>query len=148
VLVATRATADGAEAKERRLAMANRVLAEATAAAAVQGVANLHAPDAPAELVARAEALARRQRPEAVAWVQRAMAARPDSGEVLRTRPLPAVVVAGEHDRVVARAESVALADLLATPLVVVPRAGHLVPWEEPAEFAAVLAEAAPRLAD
>jgi pimeloyl-ACP methyl ester carboxylesterase len=144
VLVATRHTADAEAGRERRAAMAAQVLAEHSVEPAVSGVAHLHAPDASADLVARAESIARRQRPEAVAWAQRAMAARPDSGEVLRTLRIPALVVAGEHDRVVAREESEALAGLLPRPLDVVPRAGHLVPWEQPEAFAALLATSLP----
>lgn len=147
VLVATRHTADGSQARDRREAMATRVLAERSVEAALVGVPGLHAPGAPDALLSHARAIVSRQRPEAVAWAQRAMAARPDSGEVLRTSTLPALVVAGEHDQVVTREESEALAELLRTPLVVLPRAGHLVPWEEPRAFSALLADRVPPLA-
>src|SRR5207245_525857 len=126
VLVATRHTPDGPEARARREAMAERVLAEGSVDAALPGVPGLHAPDAPRDLVARAEELVRGQPPEAVAWAQRAMAGRPDSAAVLQGAAVPAVVVAGEHDQVVAREESEALAGLLRTPLHVVAGAGHL----------------------
>jgi pimeloyl-ACP methyl ester carboxylesterase len=127
--------------------MAARVLAEGTVDAALAGVPGLHAPGAPAELVARAAAIVAEQPPAAVAWAQRAMAARRDAGEVLRTRRALALVIAGERDTVVARDESEALAQLLGTRLEVVPRAGHLVPWEEPRACAALLAERVPDLA-
>lgn len=147
VLVATRHTADPPEARERREAMAARVLADGSVEAALSGVPGLHAPDAPAGLVSEAARIVRRQRPEAVAWAQRAMAARRDSAEVLRTLRLPALVVAGERDGVVRREESEALAELLRTSLEVIAGAGHLVPWEKPEAFAALLAERVPDLA-
>lgn len=142
VLTATRHTADDVHARERRELVAARVLAEEGVAAAVAGVPGLHGARTRAErpaLVTAAEALVREQRPEAVAWAQRAMAARPDSARDLARAGVPALVVAGAEDEVVAAGESQALAALVGAEPVVLP-AGHLVPWEAPAAYAAVLA--------
>ncbi|WP_426594731.1 alpha/beta fold hydrolase [Cellulomonas sp. McL0617] len=80
------------------------------------------------------------QDPAVVAWCQRAMAARPDRTDVLRTFDGPFVVVVGAEDTVtpVAAAEHMVQAAPHAR-LVVVPRAGHLTAIEDPAAVAAAL---------
>lgn len=84
--------------------------------------------------------------PAAVAWAQRAMAARPDSFDVLRATDVPAVVVVGEEDRLSTLDDARAMADALPQGrLAVLPGAGHLTPVEVPAAFADVVADLALR---
>jgi pimeloyl-ACP methyl ester carboxylesterase len=80
------------------------------------------------------------QDPAAVAWAQRAMAGRPDSGDLLRSSEVPALIVRGADDELIPRAEAEALGELLPSAQVVeLSGAGHLPPLEKPAEFARVL---------
>lgn len=72
----------------------------------------------------------------AVAWAQRAMAARPDSFDVLRAYDGPALVVVGAEDTLSPPADAQAMADALPDArLAVVPEAGHLTAVETPEAF-------------
>lgn len=78
--------------------------------------------------------------PAAVAWASRAMAARPDSFEVLRGTDVPAVVVVGDQDVLSPVAQAQEMADALPQGrLAVVPEAGHLSAIEDPEAFGAVV---------
>jgi pimeloyl-ACP methyl ester carboxylesterase len=79
--------------------------------------------------------------PAVIAWVQRAMARRPDSFGVLRGFAGPVLGVVGSEDelsppsdmtRIIAAATKGAMATI--------PGAGHLSPIEAPSQVAAVLA--------
>jgi pimeloyl-ACP methyl ester carboxylesterase len=95
----------------------------------------------------RREAVVRRVRsmvqsapPAAVAWASRAMAARPDSFEVLRATDVPALVVVGDQDVLSPVEQAEQMADALPQGrLAVVPEAGHLSALEDPQAFAAVV---------
>jgi pimeloyl-ACP methyl ester carboxylesterase len=72
----------------------------------------------------------------AVAWAQRAMAARPDSFDVLRAYAGPALVVVGAEDALSPPADAEAMAEALPDArLAVVPEAGHLTAVETPEAF-------------
>jgi len=80
------------------------------------------------------------QGPHAVAWAQRAMAARPDRTHVLEAFAGPAVVVVGEEDEISPVDVARAMADRLRDgELVVVPRAGHMTSIESPQPVASAL---------
>jgi pimeloyl-ACP methyl ester carboxylesterase len=73
--------------------------------------------------------------PEAVAWGQRAMAARPDATAVLREADIPALIIHGEEDALIPVDAARTLAELMPrAELVVLPECGHLPPLERPAE--------------
>jgi pimeloyl-ACP methyl ester carboxylesterase len=77
----------------------------------------------------------------AVAWAQRAMAARPDSFETLRGFAGPALVVVGAEDALAPPADAEAMAEALQHGrLVEVPEAGHLTAVETPEAFNAAVA--------
>jgi pimeloyl-ACP methyl ester carboxylesterase len=77
----------------------------------------------------------------AVAWAQRAMAARPDSFDVLAAFEGPALVVVGDEDVLSPTADAEAMAAALPHGrLVVVPEAGHLTAVETPEAFNAEVA--------
>jgi pimeloyl-ACP methyl ester carboxylesterase len=83
----------------------------------------------------------------AVAWAQRAMAARPDSFAALRAFDGPALVVVGEEDELSPLAEAQAMADALPhSTLAVMPKAGHLTAVETPEAFTAEVAGFVSRL--
>jgi pimeloyl-ACP methyl ester carboxylesterase len=72
--------------------------------------------------------------PPAVAWAQRAMAARPDSFATLVAAQIPGFVVVGEEDTLTTHDDALAMAAAFANPapVHVIPRAGHLSAVENP----------------
>jgi len=141
-LLGTKATADDGAGIARRLALAD----------AVQGTDGLPDPRAAAEgligtqgerregLVAEIAVNIARHDGDGIAWGQRAMAARPDRTEVLRTIDAPAIVIVGGLDSVVSVDDATAMADALGVEPVVLPGVGHLCAFEAPGTVAAVLA--------
>jgi pimeloyl-ACP methyl ester carboxylesterase len=78
--------------------------------------------------------------PAAVAWAQRAMAARPDSLDTLRAVTVPSLVIAGEEDQLMAAAEAEAMVEALPkSRLVRLPGVGHLSAIEDPPAFTAAV---------
>jgi len=145
-LVDTKSTADSADAAANRLRIADAVEAEERVdqvlglRTSLLGETNrVTRPD----LAARLESWIRDQGPLAIAWAQRAMAARPDRTAVLREFTGPSVVVVGEEDELAPVAEARAMAEALSvdgsSELVVVPRAGHMTTIEQPEAVAVAL---------
>jgi pimeloyl-ACP methyl ester carboxylesterase len=143
-LVDTKSTADDDAARAKRLELADAALAEMRVdpvlgmRSAVLGATNRVArPD----LVDRVEGWIRDQGPAAVAWAQRAMAARPDRTAVLAGFAGPAVVVVGDEDELSPPAAAEHMAGVLRdVQVTVVPRAGHMTPNESPEPVASALA--------
>ena len=72
--------------------------------------------------------------------------ARPDSTETLRSARVPALVLAGEEDRLTPPEVARDLVGLMPrSELVVLPRCGHLAPVEAPEVFAAAVLDWLPR---
>ena len=146
-LVDTKSTADAPEAVEKRLRVADEVEA-AGSVDPVRGMVDVLLGEttrsARPEVVERVTGWVGEQDPARVAWAQRAMAARPDRTEVLRSFDGPVSVVVGDEDTVTgaddARHMVAASAQSL---LVVVPRAGHLSAVEDPAAVRSALADLA-----
>lgn len=144
LLVDTKATADDAQAKENRHAMADRAeregidwLAETMLPVVLGTTSRQRRPD----VVDSARRLIGEQEPDAVAWAQRAMAARPDSAGLLREVDVPALVICGEEDALIPVEAARSMTDLLSGgELVVLPQCGHLPPLEVPAEFTLAVA--------
>lgn len=150
VLIDTRAGADDAERRNTRLSGAQRTEAEGTgwlADTMLPGLLAAGAPDTRHELVGWLRARIGAQPAPAVAWAQRAIAARPDSTDVLRAYQGPALVVVGERDALAPPEVARAMADLMPdSRFVEVPGHGHLTPLEAPAEVAAAIVEWLPAL--
>lgn len=92
------------------------------------------------------ESWIRSQSPAGVAWMQRAMAVRPDRTAVLEKYDAPVAVVVGEQDTLSppAEAEHMVAAARLAggdAMLTEIPGAGHMAPVEDPAPVAGALAD-------
>ena len=146
ILADTRADADGPAALATRLAFADRVDAQGSdwVPAAVLP-ALLGAPaQADAALVAELSAWIRGNDPAAIAWTQRAMAARPDSFAALRAFDGPALVLVGDEDATtpVATVARIAAALPGAAPtrrFVQILSAGHLSAVEQPAAVTEVM---------
>lgn len=143
VLINTKATADTEAARANRFAMADRADADGIDWLADEMLTTLLGATTLSSRPAVAETLRRLiadQPPPAVSWAQRAMAARPDSLDVLRAADVPALVLRGEEDALIPRDEAAAMADALPkATFVELPGAGHLAPLEVPAEVAGAL---------
>ncbi|OAR25897.1 multidrug transporter [Streptomyces sp. ERV7] len=136
-LLSARATADSSEARAQRLRFAELVGDEEVRAGLIAGTTPMLAGATTRarrpEVLDRLFADAAKADPAALAWAQRAIADRPDSTETLRAAGMPAVVIAGEEDELVAAEESRHTAALLRRGrLVTLPGTGHLQPLEAP----------------
>ncbi len=141
VLADTRCTPDGESEREGRLQIARRADDDDIASGA-DAVAPLVAGDTDPDVRARLEEMAAEAPAASIAWAQRAMAGRDDTGAALAAVDVPTLVVVGEQDRLtpVAAAEHLQRTARDAT-LVVLPGVGHLTPAEAPARFNAALAD-------
>jgi pimeloyl-ACP methyl ester carboxylesterase len=136
VLLDTKATADGDQAREDRLTMAERVLAEGSGFVPEVMLPKLlgetsreHRP----ELVARVAELIREQTPEAIAGAQRGMAARSATTDVLASIKVPTLVMTGEEDSVTGPEVGRDLAaGIPGARFLLVEEAGHLASLEQP----------------
>lgn len=142
----TKATADGDAARENRERLAvlceqdpaqtARILEQSVLPGLLGETTRATRPD----VVAEVRGWLGEARSETVAWYQRAMAARPDSRDVLASLEVPALVVWGDEDALSPRAEQ----DLMLERLVhgdvsVIAGAGHLANVECPDEVSWVL---------
>lgn len=75
----------------------------------------------------------------AVAWFQRAMAARPDSRELLETLTIPGAVARGESDALSPAHITDEMAAALSTSTVTIANAAHITPFENPHAVAEIL---------
>ncbi|MGW4132205.1 alpha/beta fold hydrolase [Amycolatopsis japonica] len=134
VFIDTKATADTPEAAQARHDVAARVEAEGAGWMPEAVTPGLLAEKARPEVVERLRELITTQPPSGIAWAARAMAARPDSLETLRSADVPALVVVGEEDGLTPLEAANTLVETLPNAtLVVLPEAGHLTPLEDPA---------------
>jgi pimeloyl-ACP methyl ester carboxylesterase len=151
VLADTKGTADAPEGKERREAVAQRVVQpggiedlQSSLAPALVGRSTAdHRPD----VISRVQALIAEAPAESVAWASRAMADRPDSLDVLSAAQVPALVIVGDEDALTPVTDAEAMADVL--PRVEMARlmaAGHLSAMEDPAAFNAAVRDFVTRL--
>jgi pimeloyl-ACP methyl ester carboxylesterase len=136
VLLDTKASADGDQARADRLKMAERVLAEGNDFVPEVMLPKLlgqtsreHRP----EVVEKVTALIREQTPRAIAGAQRGMAARAATTDVLATIKVPTLVVTGEEDVVTGPEIGRDLAaGIPGARFLLVEEAGHLVNLEQP----------------
>jgi pimeloyl-ACP methyl ester carboxylesterase len=150
-LIDTKASADTPEAAQGRRDMAD-VMESANTIAPLHekvlpkllGVTTTHMRPDVVDLVAKR---VDQVDPNAAAWAQRAMAARPASFDTLAQLNVPSVVIVGDEDVLTPPSEAELMTESLTdTELVVVPRAGHLTPLESPLEVTAALHELLDRL--
>jgi pimeloyl-ACP methyl ester carboxylesterase len=136
VLLDTKATADGDQARDDRLKMADRVLAEGVDFVPEVMLPKLlgetsreHRP----EVVSKVADLIREQTPQAIAGAQRGMAARADTTDVLGSIKVPTLVITGEEDAVTGPEVGRDLAaGIPGARFLLVEEAGHLVNLEQP----------------
>ncbi|HEY3501498.1 MAG TPA: alpha/beta fold hydrolase [Actinocatenispora sp.] len=144
LLADTRATADAPAAAEKRHAIAARVEADGDASVLrrevvpnlIGGTTRWQRP----EVYETVAALAVAQSPAAVAWAERAMAARPDSTGLLPDIAVPTLVIVGEDDALTPPEEAVVMANgIPGAALRRIPAAGHLTALEAPERFNAAV---------
>ena len=144
-LVDTKSTADDDAARANRLRLADEVEAAGTVdAVRAMSVSLLGETSrtARADLIARLEGWIVEQPPSGVAWSQRAMAARVDRTEVLRTFAGPATVVVGAQDQLTPVSAAEHMVAALSDPVfVTVAGAGHMSAVERPLAVAHALAD-------
>lgn len=138
LLADTKATVDTEQLRANRERIAQAVLARNS----VQILADekleesLLGPATMPELTAYVRELIAEAPPQAVAWAQRAMAARPDSLDALAGLDVPAAVIVGEADTITPLAEAQLMAEALSdAELTVIPSVGHLSSLEAPETF-------------
>ncbi|HXY03752.1 MAG TPA: alpha/beta fold hydrolase [Terriglobales bacterium] len=89
----------------------------------------------------------RKMSPEDVALVQRGMAERRDSVEILKTINIPTLILTGSEDQLTGVSEAeVMRRNIPGSEMIVVPRAGHYSPWEQPQEVGRILRQFADRI--
>ena len=140
LLADTKAGADPDPARANRERIAQAVLADADATVLADEVLpTLVGPttisDRP-QVYGRVREMVQAAPAAAVAWAQRAMAARPDSFEILRACQVPALVVVGEEDGLSPPSDAQAMATALPnSAIVTIPAVGHLSAVEDPEAF-------------
>ena len=145
VLADTKAGADSPEAAANRHRIADAVIEAGNASLLLDEVLPVLVGTTTKErrplVHGRVKALVERAPAFAVAWAQRAMAARPDSFDTLRAVRVPTLVVVGEEDTLSPPADAQAMADAVeGARLVTIPEAGHLTAVEAPEAFNAAVA--------
>ena len=141
-LIDTKAEADSPEAAANRERMAVSVTEQgigAVEAALPPLLGETSCREQPG-LPEQVRSLALSAHPAGIAWSQRAMAARPDSGATLAGLRVPVTVVVGEEDRLIGPEPARALAARIpGSTFLSLPGAGHLAPLERPGPVAAAL---------
>ncbi len=139
LLADTKAAADPEPARANRLRIADAVLADGTGVLVAEVLPKLLGPTTAASrplVSGRVRGLVQSAPPAAVAWAQRAMAARPDSFDVLAQADIPALVVVGDEDELTSVEDAQAMVDALPQGrLAVLPGSGHLTAVEVPDTF-------------
>ncbi|HEY3972768.1 MAG TPA: alpha/beta fold hydrolase [Candidatus Sulfotelmatobacter sp.] len=78
--------------------------------------------------------------PEDIAQVQRGMASRPDSVEILKTINVPTLLITGDEDAMTGVNEAELMRQHISgSQLRVISKAGHYSPWEQPEAVGKVL---------
>lgn len=146
VLVDTKASADGDEARANRERVAQQVMAagstDALAAVMPGTLLGSTTQASRPELVAWVQQEIRANRPEGVAAAQRAMAARRAQFDTLSGLRVPVLCIRGAEDGIASAEDHAAMAAAAGDPVLVdIPDAGHLLPIERPTAFVAQLAD-------
>jgi len=143
VLANTKAQADTAEGRATRLEAAARVMEqgsdpffESMLPRLLGETTRKTRPD----LVQGALGMMQKMSPEDVAMVQRGMAERRDSVEILRTIHVPTLVVTGAEDVLTGVGDAELIQrHIPGSQMKVVAKAGHYSPWEQPEEVGKIL---------
>lgn len=139
---------DDEAGKEKRTAVAERVLREGTKPFVEQSAPNWFAPNAAARMPAELDRVLQigyETKPEGAAGAALAMRERPDRGHVIRESQLPILLIAGSEDGI-APPEKAFAAENARTSKFVIEGCGHMSLFEAPQELARHIASFAERL--
>jgi pimeloyl-ACP methyl ester carboxylesterase len=141
VLVGTKAGADTPAAAAARRASAEQVRKEGCSVVLEAMAAKMLSPgNTDAAMATAVRSLMARSRPEGVMAALLGMAERPDATAWLGEIRVPTLVVAGADDAIMPPGEAESLAKAIpGARLQLIPRAGHLVAFEQPSAFNAAL---------
>jgi pimeloyl-ACP methyl ester carboxylesterase len=132
-LMDTRAGPDSPEARAGRQEAIDLLLDRGRAAFAGEVLPSLLAPNAPAAVQARLRSMIEGTRYETMVAALTGMRDRPDRRPLLPAISVPALVVGGQQDPVTAPSEMREMAAAIpGARTLIVPRAGHLPPLEQP----------------
>lgn len=144
ILADTRAGADDAEGKAKRVAMRELALTEGAGAIAdkmIAGMVGKTTRETRPQVVAYCDAMMRGAHVDAIADALDAMRTRVDSTATLATITVPTLILCGAEDALTPMKESEAMHRAIAdSQLAVIPSAGHVSNLEHPAAFNALLA--------
>jgi 3-oxoadipate enol-lactonase len=139
----TKAGADSPEARENRLRAAADVMEHGTEAFfqdLVRKLVGKTTCTTRPDLVEGALHMMRKMSRENVAMVQRGMAERLDSTDILKTIDVPTLIITGDEDLLTGVAEAETMRRNIAnSQMAVIPKAGHYSPWERPEEVGQTL---------
>ncbi|MGH9496719.1 MAG: alpha/beta fold hydrolase [Candidatus Sulfotelmatobacter sp.] len=139
----TKAPADNDEGRAARLQAANEVVERGTEQffeGMVQKVLGRTTREARPDIAAAALRMMNKMSPQDVAQVQRGMAERPDSVEALRTINVPTLLITGDEDSVTGVNEAELMhRHISGSRMIVIPKAGHYSPFEQPESVGRVL---------
>ncbi|UBU15160.1 alpha/beta fold hydrolase [Nonomuraea gerenzanensis] len=139
ILADTKATADPPEARANRERIAQAALSggsEVLVTEVLPALIGRTTRERRAMVFGRVKGLVQSAPPGAVAWAQRAMAARPDSFDTLSALKVPLLIIVGEEDELSPPADADAMAQCVPEGKVeIIPRAGHLSAVEQPEAF-------------
>jgi pimeloyl-ACP methyl ester carboxylesterase len=144
MLLDTKATADGDQARNNRERIAQTIVQERSPRVlhddVLPGLTGATTKAQRPEVVGALKSLLNEAPHASVAWTQRAMAARPDSVPTLEEVEEPALIVVGDEDALAPLAEAEIMLDALPdAELAVIPGCGHLSAMERPDDVTAVL---------
>ncbi len=132
----TKATADTSEAKAERSRAAADVVARGVEPFLQSMVPRYFGQTTRNTRPDRVEAglrMMQKMSSQALAQVQYGMAERPDSVATLKTINVPTLIVTGDEDVLTGRPEAELMQrNIPGSAMIVVPKAGHLSPWEQP----------------
>lgn len=135
----TKHTADGPDAVANRLRVA-QTAEEKGVAPLVDALSGPLLSTKSSHLEGTLRDLVRSTDPSTIAWMQRAMAERPDSSDVLSGFEGPALIVVGEDDQLSPVSIATEMSRLVrSSKLEVIKDAGHLSPWEQPLQVASAI---------
>lgn len=137
VLVDTKASADTDAARENRERIASTVVAERSVRVVLTdvlpGLVGKRTKRRRGDVLREVTDMVRVAEPESIAWMQRAMAARPDSFDTLRAVKVPTLILVGDEDELTPPAEADAMAEVISNVrLVPIEASGHLSAVEVP----------------
>ena len=139
VLADTRAQADSEEGKAGRASMAQVAFSDGTPAIADLMLPKLLSPstiERHSEMVEQVRQMILHTSTGGIIVDLAAMAARPDSTDLLSTITCPTLIIVGENDVATPASESQYMANRISgSILVTIPEAGHLSNFEQPAAF-------------